>query len=279
MNKLIQTLCVGGVLTSIAACPSLVLAAVTPSGYSITVSGVFDYYTYADGLTTEERTHVDQIVDQLMGTRYTSSFTVGALGSDANRSAVSPDRSESAWSFASPYTNSLTTNIISYSLGSGSLVHTSGFYYDGTQGVIPAGEYTELAFVGWMRDPGECSGQAGSLLGDPTEGCPGDNWNPNFGIVGSTSMFSSITEYPLTSLDFGEAIYGFFDLRLHIDGHYVATIGQDPLLTYSNGVLSGENMVATIRQVQTNIPEPTSLALLVMGMAAISTTRSRSKTG
>jgi hypothetical protein len=243
---------------------------------TISLSGTFDDApTLASG---------SNVATGAVGQSYSMSASVSTDNYLLNRSQVdltqNPPNQE-AWFFA---TNSTFRGAAGgWNVGLGGVVAnvTNDFYYDGSNGVDPAGYYDELTLTGYALggpsfpklDAVACdNGQGDSLLGS-VDGPPGPcsiqglNYAVNIDLIGKSGFIAGIGANPFGSLDFSQVIYGSTEFWVQNDGVLIGSVGQDPPLTYDDGVLSGPGMTATFAL--TPAPEPGTWALLVLGLGSV----------
>lgn len=196
---------------------------------------------------------------ELLGTAYSSSFTVGTDLSSTQYTNIGPD-GNAAWLFKTDYKNSLSNAGFSYSNRPTVVASvTNDVHSDGLDGSLPAGTYDKVEIVGWLYDSG-----SGHIFGEQPV-VKGFNVLQGIELIGTSDLLSDKTTFPFGSLDLRKVLYGQYFLTLFYDGVVVGAIEQDPPLFFENGVLSGPGMSIAV----TAVPEPSMFSLLVFGIPLV----------
>lgn len=225
------------------------------AGIEFKISGLFD----AVGELDANPYFSGNKLAGLLGTAYSSSFTVGTDSSSTKYMEIGPD-GNAAWLFKSNYMNGLSNAGFSYSNRPTVVTAiTNNFYFDGSTGSLPAGIYDNVEITGWLYDS-----RSGHIFGEQP-GVPGFNVEQNFELIGTSDMLSDQTTFPFGNLDLRKVLYGQYYLTLYYDGVPVGRIEQDPPLHFDNGVLSGPGMSVSIA----SVPEPSMFSFLVFGLLVV----------
>jgi hypothetical protein len=223
---------------------------------TLTVSGVFD--------TTWDTPSGGNLLS-LVGKPYTMSFTFGDWSKNYRTDVHWGGTPVNSVTYYFNTNSSLTLPAGTVSGPGGPVLARMDNNVDGPDGVdIMPGTYDRLNLVGWMGIPG----------------APGYQFAIEMQIFGTTDFMHGISRADLGNLDWSQARFANTDLRLFYGPELVGDAGQDPPISYHDGVLSGDNMGVSfaVTSAPVPVPEPATWAMMLLGFGGLgSVLRSRRK--
>lgn len=235
---------------------ALLLAAapvVFAAPYTINVSGTFN----ADNSGLDDPLGINTLA-YLNGLAFTGSFTL-----DDNPGLLQPNQyfheinsDNESWFFNSPYNVTLNVpNAFSFT-SSGTVVRVENhFFYDGSEGFVPAGYYDSIGINGWTPQT-TCSNCGGIDWGETTPLVSGHSfW---MGLDGYDNMLQGPNNLGVAE-NLANVLFGQMDLTQYQNGvtvGYVSTVW---------GPATGSLSNLTV----TPVPEPETYALMLVGLGLV----------